>query len=438
MRRLFSSPYFHFYAALAIGLLVIAAYSNTFHSSFQFDDQPQIIQNGVIRSLSTGILKQTRGVTYFSFAVNYALGGLDVTGYHAVNVSVHIINALLAYCLLLSTFKLLNKDDAWARRVAFFSALIFALHPVQTQAVTYIIQRMESLSSLFYIAALLFFARAAFAGSRLKRLILYAMVGVSYLLGFYSKETTFTIPAVVLLYDFFFVSKGHIKGLVKRWPLYAVLAALFIFFTVHTVMPLGGFNDVSKESAVAETAPPRPDSSVPVALPKEESAGFKVTYISPKEYLLTQFNVVVYYMTLMTVPVNQNLDYDFPRATSLFEAPLKRKGAALNMPMPPPIASLVIILFIIGLGIYLYFKSMKEAGGQWAEKRLIAFFIFWFFIILSPTSSFIPIIDVIYEHRLYLPSLGFFTVFVILADMSLKALFRPKAVASNNPLISGE
>ncbi len=430
MRRLFSSGYFHVYAALAIGLLVIAAYSNTFHASFQFDDQPQIIQNGLIRSMSPGILKQTRGVTYLSFAVNYALGGLDVTGYHVVNLSIHIINSLLAYWLLLSTFKLLNKDDAWARRVAFFSALIFALHPIQTQAVTYIIQRMESLSSLFYLAALLFFVKAAVSDSGPKRLILYGLVGLSYLMGFYSKETTFTIPAVVLLYDFFFVSKGSFKGLANRWPLYAVLAAFFIFFTMNTVMPLGGFGDVSKESIVAETISPKPDASVPVALPREESAGFKVTYISPKEYLLTQFNVVVYYLTLMAVPVNQNLDYDFPRATGLFQAPVPRKGAALNMPMLPPIASLFIILFIIGLGIYLYLKSMKDAeeggAGAGAEKRLISFFILWFFIILSPTSSFIPIIDVIYEHRLYLPSLGFFTVFVILADMFLKAVFRPR------------
>ncbi|MDO8426434.1 MAG: hypothetical protein Q7T24_02825 [Deltaproteobacteria bacterium] len=425
MRRLFLSRYFHLLAALAIALLTIIAYSNTFQASFHFDDHPQIIKNNNLKSINLNIIKETRGLTYLTFAVNYALGGLDVTGYHIVNTSVHIINSILAYWLLIATFGFIEKDDAWARRIAFFSALIFALHPIQTQAVTYIIQRMESLSSLFYLSALLFFVKAAGSERPSKRVIFYALVGASYLLGFYSKETTFTLPAIIMLYDLYFVSRGSLKKLVLRWPLYGALAALFIFFTVNTIMPLGGFGDLSKESAV-EVSSPTVDASVPT-MPREESAGFKVTYISPKEYLLTQFNVVVYYISLLAFPANQNLDYDFPRATGLFKAPMPHKGAALNIPMLPPVLSLSILLFILGLGLFLYFRSKGEAGG---DRRLISFFIFWFFIILSPTSSLIPIIDVIYEHRLYLASLGFFTVFVILADMLLRTAFRAKEAPS--------
>lgn len=437
MERPFSSRWFGLSAALILALAVVAVYSNTFSSAFQFDDIQHIVENEKIRSLANIplILREFRGVTLLTFALNYAAGGLDVFGYHAVNTLVHITNSILAYFFLLGTLKLSGANEATSRRAAFFTALIFAVHPVETQAVTYIVQRMESLSSLFYLASLLFFTRSALANSTAKRLVYYALAGVSYILAFYSKETAFTLPAIILIYDYCFASDRSVKTVLSRWPLYLFLFMLFVFFAVTTVASTSGLNSDdaaamngriengngktpslqrqnAKESAPKE--PSRPDDA------SKPTAGFGLSYFTPKEYLYTQFNVMVYYLVLIAVPINQNLDYDFPVSRGLFETPETRPGTRLTIPVGPPVIALFIILAIIGAGVCLLVRSFRQGPGS---GRVCAFFIFWFFIILSPTSSFIPIADVIYEHRVYLPSLGVFAVFVVSVDLFLNRVF---------------
>ena len=148
-----------------------------------------------------------------------------------------------------------------------------------------------------------------------------------------------------------------------------------------------------------------------------------MTYITPKEYLYSQFNVLPYYMALLLVPVNQNLDYDFPWGRDLLTAPVPAKETVLNIPMMPPIAGLVFLSAIIAVGVFFFVKTQKAPSSY---KRIVAFFIFWFFIILSPTSSVVPIIDVIYEHRLYLPSLGFFVILVLAIDSLAGLIMKEK------------
>ncbi|MBI5587868.1 MAG: hypothetical protein HY889_05820 [Deltaproteobacteria bacterium] len=429
MDRIYSSRWFHFMAAAVITGSILIAYSNTFHAAFQFDDLPQIVENDSLKSLSnlTTLLRQNRGVTMATFALNYAWGGLDVTGYHIVNTAVHALASFFAYLLLYNIFRTAGAKEAWSKRVAFFSALFFAVHPIQTQSVTYIVQRMESLASLFYILALFFFVLGANAATAPKRLLLYSATIAAYVLGFYSKEIAITVPAVILLTDFFFISKKNLRGIVSRLPLYALLFALLGYFLFATIRPLGGFSDLSRESAVG--AEVRKDAVAKEVHPKVQrdvqpvfegpSAGFSQTAITPKEYLYTQFNVLLYYIGLLIVPVNQNLDYDFPVAKSLNRSPAVNSGTVLNLPVWPPVVSLMILLGIAALAFYLLFRPSKDGSAG----LIVSFFIFWFFIILSPTSSVVPIIDVIYEHRVYLASLGFFTVLVICADTLAARVF---------------
>lgn len=431
MGKLFASRWFHLIAVIAIAASVSAAYSNTLHAVFQFDDLPNIVENQSLKNPGNfwHILKGGRGVTMATFAINYAIGGLNVTGYHIVNIAIHIINGILAYFFLFNTFKLIDSGEVWAKRIAVFSALIFALHPIQTQAVTYIVQRLESLSSLFYLASLLFFIKAAASTSALKKWLLYACVCASYAVGFYAKELAFTIPATILLYDFYFTSDFSVRNVFSKWPLYAVLGALLVFFTVNTIMPVGGFGDLSKESSTIEvktesvTGADAGDTVSVKVSPKGPTVGFGVSNFTPREYLLTQMNVLVYYMSLLIAPVRQNLDYDFPVSRGLFETPVVREGTVLNMPVTMPAVSLAVLLAIIAAAFYLAFRSFKKGSPS---GRLISFFIFWFFIIIAPTSSIVPIADVIFEHRVYLPSLGFFAVFVILVDMFSGLLFGGK------------
>lgn len=424
MDRLLLSKWFSPVFIIAAALFTIAIYSNTFTGAFQFDDLPIIVENTQLRDLANlpQLLTSQRGLTMATFALNYAIGGIDTTGYHAVNLAIHIINAALVYLLLLYTLRLVGSLEATARRLSALIALLFAVHPVQTQAVTYIVQRMESLTSLFYLLAMLFLVWASKSTATAKRTALYIGVALSYLLAFYSKEIAYTLPAVILLYDYCFIAKGRVAGLARKWPMYAMLAVLFAAFTVTTIMPLGGFGDLSDESADSKYAAPKVKADLGTK-ELDYSAGFKVSTVTPKEYLYTQFNVMVYYIGLLLYPANQNLDYDFPWARELMIAPQVPEGTALNMPIPPPIVSLIILLGIAGAGTYMIISTRK---AQESRKRVAGFFIFWYFILLSPTSSIVPIIDAIYEHRVYLPSLGFFVIFVLLVDSITVRLFKAK------------
>lgn len=415
MEKIFSGRWFHWAAFFIIAASIILAYSNTFHAGFQFDDMPSVVENPVIQSLGNipAFFKANRGVTTATFAVNYALGGLDPFGYHIFNTAVHILNSAGVYLLLFTTLRLSGWDEARSRKIAFFTAIIFALHPVQTQAVTYITQRMESLASLFYIFAVLFFVKAAGAADASKRRLLYLCVPLFYVLGFYSKEMVFTLPAAILLYDYYFIAKGSARDILSRWPVYAALAILLVFFALHDIRPLGGL-DINQEAAKAAS----PD---PYHMKEDPSAGFGVKGISPGEYLFTQFNVLIYYMSLLLFPANQNVDYDFPISKDLFSAPALNPGTVLNIPLLPPAASLLIIIAILASGVYLFIRSR---GIQRSKGRLASYFIFWFFILLSPTSSFVPIIDVMFEHRLYLASLGFFAIFVISVEGLTTHIYR--------------
>ncbi len=442
MEKIFATRRFNLLAAGLLAASILAVYSNTFHAGFQFDDLINIVDNYKLRSLDNfySILKSNRGITFLTFALNYAFGGLDVFGYHLINTLIHITNSILAYFLVLRTLERVSDDQGWTRRLAFFSALLFAVHPLQTQAVTYIVQRMESLASLFYLAAILFFIKSTEARGGVKRMLLYLAVALCYILGFYSKEIAITLPAVIVLYDLCFLRNKE-RGMLERWPLYAMLAFLLLYFTISTVIPLGGFNDLSSESAALSghavesatgplAAPQGPAAGHNKQIPP--TAGFGVKTITPKQYLYTQFNVLLYYIVLLLVPVNQNIDYDFPVSRGLFEVPRTAHGTVLNIPIPPPIVSLVVLLSIVGFALYLYRRSQGAS-----TERVVSFFILWFFIILSPTSSFIPIIDVIFEHRVYLASLGFFVIFTIAVDGAINRLLktrqRPAAGRKNQP-----
>ena len=387
IEKVFEGKRFHLIAVSLIAILTLIVYSNTFHASFHFDDTPQIVENYQIRNLDNllDILKGQRGLAMATFAINYAIGGLNVMGYHIVNLTIHIMNGIMVYFLVFITLHGVLGTDLKsvpkAKRIAIYTALLFAVHPIQTQAVTYIVQRMEILASMFMLIALLLFIKAVKTSMITLRIFLYGTIAVSYMLGFYSKEIAITLPALVFLYDYCFLAEGDFKKIMAHMPLYFVLLTMLAFFTTRT---LTGLQETPGESA---------------------SAGFSVQSITSNEYLFTQFNVLWTYLRLLILPINQNLDYDYPVAKSIFEF--------------PTFLSFVGILLILVSAFYLltpYASRFTHYG------RLIAFFILWFFVILSPTSSFIPIIDVIFEHRLYLASVGFFVLLSLAFDSLFKRL----------------
>ena len=366
------SPWKAVLALTGLGLLV---YSNTFQASFQFDDIPGIVENQFIQDpLNFRVLWNafnTRFLVGLSLAFNYSLGGLNVFGYHLFNIAAHILASCLVYCLVQLTFKTpsvaespIAKQSPW---VGFFAALIFLVHPLQTEAVAYVWQRAASLATIFYLLTLILYVK-----SRLKKSwAAYGMAVLSALLGMFSKEITITLPFAIALYEFFFLG-GLRESRKKR------LLLLLPFFLTLPMIPLALTR--ANELTLGLMRPPNLNE-------KQFITFLDVTrFVKEKDmprgtYVLTQVDVLRTYLRLLFLPLNQNLDYDYPLAKSFFE--------------PSTFLSFILLTFLFSLGVTLVKKH-----------RLWAFGIFWFFLTLS-VESFVPQKDVIYEHRLYLPMAGF-------------------------------
>jgi tetratricopeptide (TPR) repeat protein len=354
-------------AALALVVCLAAlAYSNTFSSSFHFDDDVNILKNPAIRDLSRFLdTSGTRYVGDLSFALNYRVGRFDVFGYHLVNLAIHLANGVLVFSVASLVFRTpfavgqrlpgatgaTSPPAAW---VALLAAALFLLHPAQTQAVTYIVQRYTSLVALFYLLAVACYLRWRLAEpvGRLRH-AWYAAALVSTVLAMKTKENSFTLPLMLIV-----VEAAMFRSTTwRRWvPLVPFLATL-------PMIPLS-FNAGIEQAGLG--------------IARETLA------IERRSYLLTQFLVIVTYLRLLLLPVRQNLDHDVPVVHSFWD--------------PTVVASFLGLLALGCVGVYLLVRSPRF--------RLVGFGIVWFFLALSVESSIIPIRDVLFEHRLYLPSVG--------------------------------
>jgi protein O-mannosyl-transferase len=349
-------------------VIASAAYASySFHAPLVFDDLMTIQRNtGVRFGEFYWNLLSARSVLYLTFTLNYMWTGQEVWSYHLVNFLLHLANGLLIFLLAERIFRLVDMDHVRSRQYATLAAAFFLVHPVQTESVTYISSRSELLSTLFYLAGFLIYV--VWPKEKIGFLCSLA-VAVPYFFGLGSKETVITLAATIFLYDFLFLAKADFRALLPRWRFYAIYvlgctAAIYYLLTI--------------------------------ALRGTVGSGISVN-LSAWHYFLTQLRVIVKYVQLVFLPVGLNLDYDFPPSTSPLE--------------PAVIAS---FLFLSGIALL-----------GWRLRRrqpVFAFSIFWFFITLAPTSSFVSIIDVIFEHRLYLPLVGVCMSFPFLVDFALRKL----------------
>jgi tetratricopeptide (TPR) repeat protein len=394
---------------LFIILLSLTAYSNTFESPFHFDGEHYIVENPVIRDLGNFVQPSSsadfspefkyktfsrRYLGYLSFALNYSLHGLNVAGYHFVNLLVHLCNSLLVYAFIMLTFKTPYLRNSAMRDyegyIALFTALLFACHPLQTQAVTYIWQRVTSLCTMFYLFSLVAYIKwrlfteegqrgkgtEAEADSprqktEVKSILLYLISLICTILAMKTKEIAFMLPVALMLYEFIFFG-----GKMKRRVLYLtpfLLTMLIIPLTTISGAQADNIDDLTRGT----------------------------TKLPRGEYLLAQFRVLVTYLRLIILPVNQNLDYDYKRYDSFF-----------NMEV---FSSFIFLVSIFGLSVYILFRHRDSAP----HTRLISFGIIWFFINLLLESSIIPLNNVIYEHRMYLPTVGVFSALTLAIFMTI-------------------
>lgn len=341
---------------LAVG---IAAYWNSFAGVFIFDDDHAIVRNRYIKSLwplgdamSAPAQSSVSGrpIVALSLAVNYALGGLNPWGYHLFNLIVHLLAGLALYGVALETFR--HSDD-WPLAIdhssvfAGFVSMIWLVHPLQTESITYIIQRAEAIMGLFYLATL-YFAIRAMASPRPIGWQIAAVLTCA--LGMASKEVMATAPILVAFYDRVFVSSTWREVFARRKGFYAALFGTWIIL-----------------------------GAIVAGAPRSDSAGFGLTEMTPVTYMLMQFNAVLLYLRLSFWPATLCLDYWAP--------PIASRGEALAQ------GAVIAVLL---------------AGTFWllARRPRIGYWCFWTFAVLAPTSTFIPIADPIFEHRMYVPLAG--------------------------------
>ena len=413
--NLFSRTFIHLILIVIVGFL---SYSNTFRVPFQFDEVFFISENPIVKDISyflepskvANLGKQyfhfkNRYIGYLTFALNYKIHGLDVIGYHIVNFFIHIINALLVYLLVITTLKtpffVTSTAKKYSKHIAFLSSLLFVSHPVQTEAVTYIYQRLASLAALFYLLSLVMYIKWRLINQNsehrtqstegktnkifnLKSVFWHLGSVTSAILAMKTKENAFTLPIVITLFEFFFFT-GRVKVRILRLTPFIMTLFIIPLTLLGTDKPTGKIID---------------DIGV---------ATKRFSGISRFDYLLTQFRVIVTYIRILFFPANQNLDYSYPKFNSFIDLQV--------------FLSFIFLSFILAFALYLFYRSRFTTP----DLRIISFGIFWFFITLSVESSVLPISIVINEYRVYLPSAGFFVaimsgIFLLFEDIKCRKI----------------
>jgi len=352
---------------LAAGVVVagILCYAHTQGGVFVFDDDHSILDNPYIlhlwpiSSAMSAPPQSTlagRPIVSLSLALNYAVSGRDVWSYHIFNILIHLLAGLTLFGIVrrtLETERLRQQFGRHSATLAWAAATIWVVHPIQTESVTYIVQRTESMMGLFYLLTLYSAIRAMQSG---KPLMWSAVSVICCVLGMGTKEVMVTAPLLVLLYDRTFAAGLFKSALRRRWGLYASLAA-----TWGILVPLIWSG------------------------PRSDSVGFSFG-TSPLDYALNQGIVIMHYLRLSLWPSKLCLDYNWPIQKSLAKI------------IPP-------LLMVCGMAAVVIWGLIRNRTWSYPAA--------WFFAVLAPTSSFVPIIDLIFEHRMYLPLAGLVVLLVI-------------------------
>ncbi len=389
------------FTSILISLIILSAasllaYSNSFSGPFLFDDYHNIIGNEHVKisDLSFASLKNAavegpskyRWLPKISFGLNYYFAGKssagyhadtglrghgfvepDVRGYHLVNLLIHIAASFCLYFLFRATLFVYCSDKKLRRanEVALLGALLWAVHPVQTGAVTYIVQRMTSMEALFFLSSLLFYAWGRQRGVGVFRKIAFFLLSLGCgFLAVVSKENAAILPVIIMGYEFYFLGGFRFSRSYKNPMVISVLAVLLVYCLGWFYLGTNPFAYILQ--------------------------GYGARDFTLVERLLTQPRVIIHYLSLMVLPLPSrlNLAYDYPVSTALI-APPQTIAAILG------IAALVFLILFL-------FK----------HNRLLSFAVFWFLLNLAIESSIIPL-EIIFEHRIYLPSAFLFLALIV-------------------------
>lgn len=365
-------------------LLVAASYSNTLYSPPILDDNHSFLENpqtyvqdfsiSSLKSLSETVFGFSRLLPIISFAIDHHLANGSIVQYHITNILIHLLTTLAVFFFI----KSITQTPVGSRACKYIKpehfclliAALWALNPVQTSGVTYLVQRMASMATMFYLAAITFFIQGRLARLKRGKTLYYLCTLFFTILALLSKEISATIPLTILLIEIYLFSPKRPINFIKRikpyqWVVISLcVIALLPVFSSHFWPRFTG--------------------------------GYAGRHFTLAERLLTESRIVIFYISLLLLPLPNrlNLEHDFTLSNSLFFPP----NTFLSITL--------LLLFII------YALRAKR------NHPLLSFGIFFFFINLAIESTVVPL-ELIFEHRLYLPSVGFFIVILAVLDRTM-------------------
>jgi tetratricopeptide (TPR) repeat protein len=367
----------HVIALLVLTLAVFLAYSNSLKSPWVMDD---FLARETVEVSDFQSLLGFRKITYLTFLLNTMVLPLNPASLRFVNILIHILNVFLVYVLAYKTVLLWFRETEPktnihfpAFSVAFLSSSVFALHPMNINAVAYIIQRSASLATLFVLLSLLAYIRARQSTGNVQAFLFYGVSGIFIAIGIFSKENAVMAVPLIILYDLVFLSKLNTKELLKKLSIITGISfVIFVFvsyaWNLHTVIiELVGFFLQPNE-----------------LLPLRGWMAVDVSW-TPLQHILTEFRVLSRYLFLLILPLPHFLVFDL-------------LGFPVSTGITIPITTLFSTIFVSGL-ILFSLVTLKRFP-------LFSFGMLWYFIAISLESFFALGSDLYFEHRNYLPLSG--------------------------------
>ncbi len=371
--------------ASVIVFAITIVYLNSLSGVFLFDDDGAIVNNLAIRDFWSFDWLQLRGrpVTTLTIAINFALGGLDPIGYHVVNIAIHIVNSLLLYRVIMAAMESSGATSVRSPRdFAFASALLWAVHPLCTQSVTYIIQRSESLAAMGILATLFCWSRAwqvsrhasgsdsvtnESAARTLTRsgLPSWSIAAVACAMVAYgSKESAPLLPIIVLLYDRIILCQSWRAVSARAMWHAAIGLPVLVGVGVYALAFMGGEH-------------------------QDQTVGFSMDRINSWSYFASQPFMFAQYLWLSVVPIKLSMDYGWLPSESRLT---------------------------VCLGLWLWFCIVLLTVWLLIRKPQVGFLFAASLLMLAPSSSFMPLQDIIFEHRFYLPLAAVCILFVSIGE----------------------
>ncbi len=352
------------WAQLLIVVVGGIAYSNTFGVPFLFDDNVVLLGEPTITNFAPSPLSR-RFLGDLSFALSWRVFGAHPAGHHAVNLVIHVVNALLVWQiarLAWRTSRLSASPIARnADRAALLAALLFVSHPIQTQAVTYVVQRYASLAALFFLTSVCAYLKCRLASPGRPARGWYVLFLGSAAAACWTKENAFTLPLAIAAVEWSLFAAPLRRRAALLSP-FLVAAGAALAFALASGLTLARLDQLARVD----------------------------TSMARSDYLLTQLRVVARYLGLLALPIGQNLDHDVAISRSLAE--------------PAVLLALALHALLVGGAV----AALRWGSRRDPAWRLVGFGVTWFYVTLLVESSIIPIVDPMYEHRVYLPSVGLF------------------------------